>query len=72
MRVDDEELVLHARSRLVVYDPVDEAELSLEGWSLDCGRPAIEGRRVEGFWEQVTDVGSLLVSSPVERSSTVD
>jgi len=64
--------VLHARLRLVVHDPVDEAEFGLEGWSLDCGRPAIKGRRVEGFfqWEQVW--GPLLASSLVERSSTVD
>jgi hypothetical protein len=30
--------VLHARLRLVVHHPVDEAELGLEGWSLDQTR----------------------------------
>jgi len=34
-------------------DPVDEAVLGIEGCSLDCGRPGVEGSGVEGIWEQV-------------------
>jgi len=51
-RAHEEELVLHARLRLGVNDPVDEAVLGIEGFSLDCGRPGGEGNGVEGIWEQ--------------------
>ncbi len=50
-RVDDEELVLHVRERLVVHDLVDETLLGLTGQSLDCSCPGFERDSVEGIWE---------------------
>jgi hypothetical protein len=51
--IDDEELVLHVRERLVVHDLLEEASLRLGGQSLDCGRPGFERRGVEGIREEV-------------------
>ena len=50
-RVDDEELVLHVRERLVVHDLVEDTLCCFKGQSLDCSCPGLERGGVEGIWE---------------------